>query len=87
MSRRLLKAVGGRGLYKTTHPEFGTWTSWEPLPSPDIDQPIRPLVPAGPAEVPMSLHGDPNANRDAQRRRRVDLMLKSHGLGPLRDTW
>ena len=26
--RRLLETRAGRGLYKTTDPEFGTWTSW-----------------------------------------------------------
>jgi hypothetical protein len=67
VTKRLLKTVGGRGLHKTSHPKYGTWTSWEPLPPPAIDQ-IRPLVPQGQPEVAVSLYGD-SGRSEAERRR------------------
>ena len=86
MTRRLLKASGGRGLYKTTHPEFGSWTCWEPLPPTAIDQ-IAPLVTQGQQEVAVSLYGgDSDARRDNERRRRVDELLEARGVRPRR-TW
>jgi len=60
-----------------------SWVEVVPWAPPAADQPIRPLT-HPPAEVPLSLHGNPDGNRDAQRRRKVDELLEQRGVRPRR---
>ena len=71
-----------RRVMTKTDPVTGARRSeWVTLP--DTEQPIRPLVPTQP-EVSLSLYGDPGANRDRERRRKVDHFLEQHSVRPPR---
>jgi hypothetical protein len=83
LRRRLLKTKGDRGLFLTTDPAIGSWTSWEPLtPAPDhVDPAARLLGESAPKVAAIGgLYGDRSASRDDERRRAADAVLKSFGV-------
>ena len=55
-----------------------------PPPQPDLDPAIALLAMTTPkaATLPGGLWGDPEANRDAERRRKANQVLEKHGLRP-----
>ena len=78
--RRQVLVMGSRRRHKNGI----TWTEvTRPLPPPLADT-IQPLVPAGPAEISMSLYGNAARNEAAARRRKVDQILEDAGVRPKR---
>ena len=86
MSRRLLKIVGSRGVYLNADPAIGkAWTTIEPLPKPDNTDPaVRLLAEQAGSKVAGigGLYGGPNANHDAQRRRKANDILAKAWVRP-----
>jgi hypothetical protein len=86
MSKRLIKAVGGRGLYEIRD-GFGTRQVWEPLPAkpwaePPVDPAVKLLAQSAPKAPSLAggLDGNPKASRDDERRRAADRVLKASGV-------